>query len=45
MVRITGKTADDSNTRNVEIVMPFKYLSNCWRMPLINSELNVTLTW
>ena len=34
--------------KEVEIVVPFKYLSNFWRtlsMPLINCEVSLTLTW
>ena len=30
-VKITGKTPDDSNTKDVEIIVPLKYLSNFWR--------------
>ena len=47
-VKITGKTPDDRNTKNVKIIVPLKYLSNFWRtpeMPLINFELNLDLTW
>ena len=43
-VRITGKSPDDTNAENVEIVVSFKYLSNCWRtleMQLINREINL----
>ena len=46
-IKITGKTPDDGNTKDVEIIVPLKYLSNFWRtleMPLINSEVNLTLT-
>ena len=46
-VKITGKTPDDRNTKNVKIIVPLKYLSNFWRtpeMPLINCELNLDLT-
>ena len=46
-VKITGQTGDDG-TKNVEIIVPLKYLSNFWRtleMPLINCEINLTLTW
>ena len=45
-VKITGKTPDDGNMKDVEIIVPLKYLSNFWRtlkMPLINCEL--MLTW
>ena len=46
-VKITGKTPADRNTKNVEIIVPLKYLSNIWRtleMPLINCEVNLILT-
>ena len=36
--KIIGKTNDDGDTENVEIMVPLKYLSNFWRtleMPLI----------
>ena len=45
--KITGQTGDDG-TKDVEIMVPLKYLSNFWRtleMPLINCEVNLTLTW
>ena len=45
--KITGQTGDD-RTKNVEIMVPLKYLSNFWRtleMPLINCEVNLILTW
>ena len=45
--KITGRTRDDG-TKNVEIMVPLKYLSNFWRtleMPLINCEVNLILTW
>ena len=41
--KITGKTGDDG-TKDVEIMVPLKYLSNFWRtleMPLINCEVNL----
>ena len=47
-VKLTGKTPDDRNTKNVEILVPLKYLSNFWRtlqMPLINCEVNLESTW
>ena len=47
-VKIAGKTLDDGNTKNVEIIVPLKYLSNFWRtleMPLINCEVNLELAW
>ena len=46
--KITGKTPAAGNTKNVEIAVPLKYLSNFWRtieMPLINFEVNLILTW
>ena len=46
-VKITGQTGDDG-TKNVEIMVPLKYLSNFSRtleMPLINCEINLILTW
>ena len=45
--KITGKTGNNG-TKNVEIIIPLKYLSNFWRtleMPLINCEVNLILTW
>ena len=47
-IKITGKAPDDDNERDVEIMVPLKYLSNFWRtleMRLINCEVNVILTW
>ena len=46
-VKITGETGDNG-TKDVEIMVPLKYLSNFWRtleMPLINCEVNLILTW
>ena len=46
--KITGKTNDDGDIENVEIMVPLKYLSNFWRtleMPLINCEVELILTW
>ena len=45
--KITGETGDDG-TKDVEIMVPLKCLSNFWRtleMPLINCDVNLTLTW
>ena len=45
--KITGQT-DDDGTKDVEILVPLKYLSNFRRtleMPLINREVNLILTW
>ena len=47
-VKITGNTPTDGNTKDVEIIVPLKYLSNFWRsleIPLINCKVNLTLTW
>ena len=46
-VKITGKTGN-GGTKDVEIMVPLKYLSKFWRTletPLINCEVNVILTW
>ena len=46
-IKITGKTPNDDNEKDVEIMVPLKYLSNFWRtleMPLINCEVNLILT-
>ena len=45
--KITGVT-DDDGTKNVEIMVPLKYLSNFWKtleMSLINWGINLILTW
>ena len=45
--KITGQTGNDG-TKDVEIMVPLKYLSNFWRtlkMPVINCEVNLILTW
>ena len=45
--KITGQTGNNG-TKDVEIMVTLKYLSNFWRtleMPLINCEVNLTLTW
>ena len=47
-VKITGKTSKNRNTKDVEIIVPLKYLRNFWRtleMPLINCEVILILTW
>ena len=46
--KITGKTPNDDNEKDVEIMVPLKYLSNFWRtfeMLLINCEVNLIFTW
>ena len=45
--KITGQTGNNA-TKDVEIMVLLKYLSNFWRtleMPLINCEVNFILTW
>ena len=45
--KITGQIGNDG-TKDVEIMVPLKYLSNFWRtleMDLINCEVNLILTW
>ena len=47
-IKITGKNPAAGNEKDVEIMVPLKYLSNFWRtleMPLINCEVNPNLTW
>ena len=47
-IKIIGKTPNNGNEKDVEIMVPLKYLSNFWRtleMPLINCEANLILTW
>ena len=47
-IKITGKTHDDDNENDAEIMVPLKCLSNFWRtleMPLMNCEVNLILTW
>ena len=46
-VKMTSQTGN-YGTRNVEIMVPLKYLSNFWRtleMPLINCEITLLLIW
>ena len=45
--KVTGQTGNNG-TKDVEIIIPLKYLSNFWRtleMPLINCKVNLILTW
>ena len=47
-LKITGKTPNNGNGKDVEIMVPLKYLSNFWRtleMPLINCGVNLILAW
>ena len=46
-VKMTGQTGNNG-TKNVEIMVPLKYLSNFWRtleIPLTNCEITLLLTW
>ena len=45
-VKITGKTPNNYNEKDVEKMVPLKYLSNFWRTleTLINCEVNLILT-
>ena len=46
-VKFAGQTGNNG-TKNVEIMVPLKYLSNFWRtleMPLFNCDVNLILTW
>ena len=48
IVKITGKTPADGNTKDVEIIVPLKHLSNFRKtleMPLVNCEVELLLTW
>ena len=48
ITKITGKTRADRNTKNFEMIVPLKHLSNFWRtleMPLVNYEVNLILTF
>ena len=45
--KITGQTGNDGR-KDVEIMVPLKYLSNFWRtleMSLINCEISLQLKW
>ena len=45
---ITGKLEGINTTKDAEIFLPLKYLSNFWRtldMSLTNCEINLILTW
>ena len=45
--KVTGQTGNDG-TKDVQIMVPLKYLSNFWRtleMSLINCEINILLIW
>ena len=45
-IKITGNTPADGNAKDVEIIVPLKYLSKCWKtleMPLIICKVNTIL--
>ena len=47
-IKITGKTPAAGNTKDIEIIVPLKYLCNFGRtleMPVINCKVNLILTW
>ena len=47
-IKIAGKVPATGNTKDIKIKVPLKYLSYFWRtlkMPLINWEINLILTW
>ena len=47
-IKITGNTPANGNKKDIEIIVPLKYLSNFWRtleMPLINCEVILIFTW
>ena len=47
-IKTARKTPAAGNTKDIEIAVPLKYLSNFWRtleMPLISCEINLILTW
>ena len=49
--KVTNNDSNDNNTKDVEIVVPLKYLKKfeeVWRtldMPMINCEINLILIW
>ena len=48
LLEVYGNTPNNGNTKDVQLIVPLKYLSNFWRtleMPLINCEVNLILTW
>ena len=47
-MKITGNTRADVYTKDVEIIVTVKYLTNFWRtleIPLIICKINLILTW
>ena len=46
--KIIGRTSNDNNTLDTEVVVPLKYLSNFWRfidLSLIDCEIVLHLSW
>ena len=46
-IKITGNILADGNAKDVEIIVPLKYLSNFWRtleMPLNNCEVKMVIS-
>ena len=44
--KITGNTRNNGNTKDIDIIVPLKYLGKLWRIleiPLINCEVNPLL--
>ena len=44
-IKTTGNTSANGNTKDVEMIVPLKYLNNSWRalqMPLLNCEIKGT---
>ena len=44
-IKITGKTPDNGNTKDDEIIVPLKYLSNFWRTLEIPLIVKLILFW
>ena len=47
-IKIAGKSPNNGNEKDIEIMVPLKNLSNFWRtleMPLVNCEINLILIW
>ena len=47
-IKMTGKTPNNGNAKDIEIIVTLKYLGNFCRtfeMPLINCEVNLISTW
>ena len=47
-IEITGEAPKNDNEKDVEIMVPLKYVSNFWKTlqtSLINCEIDLILTW